>query len=172
MCGPYTGSAVSHGSYPINHVGVSVPDLDKAIEWYNSVLGFHKLREPSFVDRTIVPDAGAFHVYPASLQKLRIGFLSTGNGVGFELFQFVEPSTKEGDEANFEKTYTRGGYFHIAITVPDCDETINKIVANGGRLVGKSVPLFDEFQAAYVTDPWGNVIELITGSFERIMSNR
>ncbi|HEY6885162.1 MAG TPA: VOC family protein [Nitrososphaeraceae archaeon] len=29
----------------INHVAVSVPDLDKAIRWYNEILGFNAITE-------------------------------------------------------------------------------------------------------------------------------
>ena len=148
-----------------------MPDLDKAAGWYTSVMGFHELRARTETNRSVTPGGGIFKIYPESLQKVRMAYLSAGNGVGIELFQFMEPSTKPGEEANFEKNYARGGYFHMAITVPDCDSAIEKIVANGGKLIGKSVTVFDHY-AAYVSDPWGNVIEVITGSFERIMSNR
>ncbi|CAK7222155.1 hypothetical protein SBRCBS47491_004773 [Sporothrix bragantina] len=172
MCGgEYHGPAEHNGSYPVNHIGISVPDVDKAADWYTSVLGFHELRARSCTERATNPEGGIFQIYPASLQKVRMAYLSAGNGVGIELFQFGESAMAADDKANFEKNYARGGYFHIAATVPDLDSAIEKVVANGGRQIGKTVPIFGHV-AAYVADPWGNVIELITGSFERIMSNR
>ncbi len=148
-----------------------MPDVDKAADWYISVLGFYELRARSATDRSVTPDSAIFRIYPASLQKVRMAYLSAGNGVGLELFQFSEPHMAAGEEANFDKNYYRGGYFHIAITTPDIESTIEKVVKNGGRKVGDIVPIFD-YHAAYVADPWGNVIEVITASFERIMSNR
>jgi hypothetical protein len=35
----------SHPS-PSNHIGVGVPDLDKAVRWYHEVLGFNIVTEP------------------------------------------------------------------------------------------------------------------------------
>ena len=36
------------GTYPkiINHIAVSVPDLDKAVKWYKEVLGFTEIKQP------------------------------------------------------------------------------------------------------------------------------
>jgi catechol-2,3-dioxygenase len=31
---------------PSNHIGVGVPDLDKAVRWYHEVLGFNIVVEP------------------------------------------------------------------------------------------------------------------------------
>jgi catechol 2,3-dioxygenase-like lactoylglutathione lyase family enzyme len=31
---------------PSNHIGVGVPDLDKAVTWYHEVLGFNIVVEP------------------------------------------------------------------------------------------------------------------------------
>jgi len=33
-------------SSPSNHIGVGVPDLDKAVRWYHEVLGFNIVTEP------------------------------------------------------------------------------------------------------------------------------
>ncbi|OAA57406.1 hypothetical protein SPI_07065 [Niveomyces insectorum RCEF 264] len=171
MCGEYNGPAKSHGTYPLNHVALSVPDVDAAADWYTSVLGFHELRPRTATDRSVMPDAPIFRIYPASLQKVRMAYLSAGNGVGVELFQFSDPGMAAGEEANFEKNYFRGGIFHIAVTTPDIDETVKKVVANKGRKIGDTVNVFGH-HAAYIADPWGNVVEVITASFERIMANR
>jgi hypothetical protein len=44
--------------------------------------------------------------------KLLICHLSSANGVGIELFQFIEPKTQQrGPDTNFE--YWKTGFFHI-----------------------------------------------------------
>ena len=44
----YKPSYQHHHQYPltINHVAVSVLDLDKAVKWYTEVLGFNLVKPP------------------------------------------------------------------------------------------------------------------------------
>ena len=37
----------------INHVGISVPDMDKALEFYRDLLGFEQVREAAWEPDTI-----------------------------------------------------------------------------------------------------------------------
>jgi len=68
-----------------------VPDIDAAIDFYTNILGFRKLKEtPRCTRRADNPDAPVFRVYGDRLQEVKVAFLTTGNGVGFELFQFIE----------------------------------------------------------------------------------
>ena len=148
-----------------------MPDLDVAEDWYTRVLGFTVLRPSKTVDRTETPDAAIFKIYPASLQRVRVAYLSAGNGVGVELFEFQEPRIQQGAEANFERDISRGGLFHMAVTTPDIATLCDRVVTNGGKKIGQAVTVFDQ-EAVYVQDPWGNVVELLSCSFERLMSNR
>jgi hypothetical protein len=52
------------------------------------------------------------------LEKVKICHMMSANGVGIELFQFIEPAAESRleEEDNFE--YWKRGYFHIALTVP------------------------------------------------------
>jgi catechol 2,3-dioxygenase-like lactoylglutathione lyase family enzyme len=157
-------------SFAINHVGCAVPDVDAASKWYVDTLGFTRLRSTSFTDRADAPEAPIFKIYPPSLRKARIAYLSAGNGVGFELFEF-DPKIEAGAEANFDRDYRRGGYFHVAVTTPDLDGMIDRIVSAGGKRIGETTCVYHA-RACYVSDPWGNVIELLSCSFEQLMSNR
>lgn len=164
-------SSQHHGTYPVNHIAISVPDVVAAEKWYTETLGFHILRARAIQDRAVTPNSPIFTIYPGTLNKVHVAYLSAGNGVGVELFEFMDPKMDTDTQANFEKTYFHGGFFHMAVTVPDLDATCAKVLKAGGRKIGESVPIFGH-TAAYVADPWGNVVELITASFERIMSNR
>jgi catechol 2,3-dioxygenase-like lactoylglutathione lyase family enzyme len=85
----------SHPNPPVNHVAISVPDIEAAVKWYTEVLGFRKLRQSvRYSDRKVTPEANLFKIYGDRLQKVKIAFLTSGNGVGIELFQFIDPPMK------------------------------------------------------------------------------
>ena len=158
-------------SHNLNHVAVSVPDVDAASQWYVDTLGFTRLRATSAVDRETNPEAVIFKIYPSSLRRVRTAYLSAGNGIGFEQFEFQEPQIQAGSEAKFERDYHRGGFFHAAVTTNDIDGLADRVVKAGGKLIGETICIYAD-KARYVEDPWGNVLELMTASFEQIMSNR
>ena len=61
-----------------------------------------------------MPNGPIFKIYGNKLMKVKTAFLVGGNGVGVELFEFIDPplSTK----ANFD--YTKGGFFHMGKLKP------------------------------------------------------
>lgn len=150
-----------------NHVGISVPNLEDAATWYIDVLGFRRIRPDTESDRNIEPNSAVFGIYGNSLQKVKMAYLSTGNGVGFEIFEFVDPTYKKPNEFD----YTRGGFFHVAITVADPDAMAQKVIEHGGKRIGETVELYGE-RALYLQDPWGNVLEFLSCSFHELMANR
>lgn len=63
-------------------------------------------------------------------------YMATGNGVGFEVFQFIDPTFK-ANPIDFE--YNRDGIFHICMTDSNPDALTGKVVQNGGRKQGTTV---------------------------------
>jgi catechol 2,3-dioxygenase-like lactoylglutathione lyase family enzyme len=98
----------------MSHVGITVPNIDAASAWYRDVLGCYVLANPSEANDdgsnfgNVVKD-----IFSEEFGGLKIAHLSTVDGVGIELFQFVEPKTYVPDN-NFD--YGRTGIFHICIT--------------------------------------------------------
>jgi catechol 2,3-dioxygenase-like lactoylglutathione lyase family enzyme len=117
--------------------------------------------------RSEMPDGPIFKIYDSKLHKVKVAWLSTGNSVGFEVFEFIDPP--HVPKPAFE--YNKSGFFHIAVTTPDIDEAVKRVVENGGRQVGETVGMGKGEQAAYVSDPWGNVVELLTCGFEALLAN-
>ncbi|KAH0848274.1 hypothetical protein AYO21_04304 [Fonsecaea monophora] len=155
---------------PFNHVGVSVPDIQKAVDWYSSLFGFQLIGNKIHdIKRAEVPNAPIFGIYPESLQHVKVAYMATGNGVGFELFEFGNPKTYV-PEKEFE--YHRGGFFHICVTDPEPDALVGRIVKAGGKQIGATVdpvfPVPKNIKCLYAADPWGNVIEILDISFERL----
>lgn len=105
---------------------------------------------------------------------MKVAFLITGNDVGFELFEFLDPSTKAQEAASrsVEGEYLRGGYFHICVTAPNPDGVADEVCKDGGSRVGETIPQYDGDVALYLRDPWGNMVELTTASFQQTHANR
>jgi len=92
--------------------------------------------------------------------------MATGNGVGFEVFQFIDPDFK-ANAVSFE--YNRGGFFHICVTDPNPDALAEKVVQNGGKRQGaRALVAGGAAICVYVQDPWGNVVEILDTSFDRM----
>ncbi len=161
-------------SYPkvINHIGVSVTDLNKAVSWYEEVLGFTVLRRETIkVEDSSLASSNFKGIFGPSFKRVNVVWLSSGNSVGFELFKFEDPKAEQRTN-NFE--YWKTGVFHICITDPNIEIICKKITDSGGRQltnilhVNKSKP---HHKMAYCQDPFGNIIEIFTHSYEQFIAN-
>jgi catechol 2,3-dioxygenase-like lactoylglutathione lyase family enzyme len=149
----------------INHVGLSVPDLDKAIDWYQKILGFQVLMGPYEV--TVGDSYGSRMLkdfFGPDLKRLRIVHMSMGNGIGLEVFEFIEPKSRLPKNA-FD--YTRGGFYHICITEPNIENLVKRILDSGGRQISQIWEIYRDsgLKATYCQDPFGNVIEIFTHEY-------
>ena len=105
------------------------------------------------------------------MRELKFAILTSGNGVGLELFQFIDPEPVLRDKA-FE--FTRVGFFHICVTDPNPEELVAKVVRDGGKQLGGWMD-YSQYglaghKGAYMQDPWGNVVEVMSISIERVCS--
>jgi len=155
---------------PVNHIGLTVPDIFAAIDWYRDVLGFTHIMGP----RVLEAGSAATHETPSifgpRFRKAYQAHMLAGNGVGLELFQFIEPAVARRPE-NFE--YWMAGVFHICVTDPNIEALAERIVAAGGR---QRVPVFEfipgrPYRLVYCEDPWGTVIELFSHSYAEAFAN-
>ena len=98
---------------------------------------------------------------------------TTGNGVGFEIFEFIDPPTKAASDItkdwSLENQYQRGGYFHLGVTSPDPDAVAKEACKDGAVQIGETITMYDGERALYLRDPWGCVVEVLSCSFEQLM---
>jgi len=158
---------------PLNHVGICVSDLDGAILWYQNVLGYRLFSGP--FDLTLDSPIGEQiqDVLGDRCEHVRIAHLSTGGGVGIELFQSVlpRPRLSKEDRVNFDLP----GPFHICVTDPNIEQLITRISESGGVQISKiwcDRPPFDKYKMVYCKDPFGTVIEIHTHSYEVVQGWR
>ncbi|WP_214852726.1 lactoylglutathione lyase family protein [Exiguobacterium sp. s166] len=154
-------------TYPRNfsHIGLSVPNLEQAISFYSEVMGWYIIMEPSDVVEDDSPiGVMCTDAFGAGWEKFRIAHMATGDRVGIELFEFpnnVKP------ENNFE--FWKTGIFHYAIQDPDIEGMVEKIVAHGGKQrmpIREYYPGEKPYRMVYCEDPFGNLVELYSHSYE------
>ncbi|MBW4706372.1 VOC family protein [Roseobacter sp. YSTF-M11] len=155
----------------LNHIGIVVDDIHRAIEWYGEVMGFRLIMGP----RTLKPQAAATaetgNIFDARFKEALQAHLVTGNSIGLELFQFVEPVSVRSHDGL--KDYEHPGYFHICFTDPDIEGLAQRIVATGGKMrtpVFEFIPGTDR-KLVYCEDPFGNIIELFSHTYEQTFAN-
>jgi catechol 2,3-dioxygenase-like lactoylglutathione lyase family enzyme len=128
----------------INHVGLSVTDLDAQISWYSKVFDMEITLE---VERMEPP--------------IKLVLLTSPNGLGIELMA-REGSGREKVYGNALETALELGYGHWCLEVDDVQKAYNKMMEAGAVSVtapGPSIKAGIEY--AYVKDPEGNLIEII-----------
>ena len=163
-----------------NHVAVSVTDIDSAMRWYRDVIQMTPLVEPTEItthereQQNYDPHLATLMrtIFGPRLGKVKFCHMSSANGVGIELFQFIEPASQlRSEENNFE--YWKTGYFHIALTEPNIEELAEKIALTGGKQrtdILELAPGSDK-KFCFCEDPFGNVIEIYSHSYGQFWAN-
>jgi lactoylglutathione lyase family protein len=149
-----------------SHIGITVPDLEKAVEFYSKAFGMYVIMGPTEVrhDDSAIGQM-CDDVFGEGWGSFRIAHLSTGDGTGFELFEF--PRTTD-ERRPFE--YWRPGIFHVCLQDNNLEERVKVIEAHGGRQRMKQVRYYypgeKPYRMVYCEDPFGNIIELYSHSYE------
>jgi lactoylglutathione lyase family protein len=149
-----------------SHIGITVPDLDRAVEFYTKALGLYLIMPPTAINH----DDSAIgvmcdDVFGEGWGSFRIAHLATVDGIGVELFEF--PKT-EAENGPFE--YWRPRLFHFCVQDPDLENRIKLIEQYGGKQRMKQVrhyfPGEKPYRMVYCEDPFGNIVELYSHSYE------
>jgi len=154
------------------HIGLTVPDIDRAVDWYTRVLGFGVLMAPAMIEaQDGHAGRGASSVFGDAFGAMKQAHLTAGNGVGIELFEFLEPKTSP---ASAEFNYWHVGVFHICICDPDVAGLARRIAETGGKQRTAVTVSFDDepYRWCYCEDPFGNIIEIYSHSYEQVYANR
>lgn len=150
------------GVIGVHHIGVSVPDLAKAREFYIDILGAVEEVEPlswsdnPFIDQVIGLEGSAADQF----------FCRLGN-MQFEVFQYNAPKQAPQDPRRGVNEY---GYTHMALQVEDIAAVHARIVEAGLPVHTPPVPesiTVDEngvkhgYAGTYCRDFFGNVFEIL-----------
>lgn len=151
----------------MNHVGIMVGDMDKAVEFYTQALGLKIVMNNTQVieERESAIGRMCIAVFGEGFKGFNIAHLVTTDGIGVELFEMKER------EERHEVDFSRLGIFHFCLQTDDFEGAIKRIEQYGGQArmdIMRYHPEDDNKLAkmVYLEDPFGNLFELYSHSYE------
>jgi lactoylglutathione lyase family protein len=154
--------------YPraFSHIGITVPDLKKAVEFYEQTMGWYTIMKPTIIKEENDTAIGkmCIDVFGENWGNFKIAHLSTSDSIGIELFEFdnnIKP------KAEFNPFAT--GVFHFSVQDPDVKGLAKRIVEAGGKQrmpIREYYPGQKPYKMVYMEDPFGNIIEIYSHSYE------
>lgn len=134
----------------IDHVGISVSSLDRALAFYRDTIGMQ-----------VVADGVLDERYDAITGLTGVkcwGVMLKLGAMHIELFQFASPTPKHNDP---NRPVSDQGITHVAFTVADIDREYDRLVAAGVSFHCAPQEFPSGNRATYGRGPDGNVFELL-----------
>jgi len=147
----------------IDHIGLTVPDLEAATRFFASAFGAIVLYDalPQSTPGRGGPELEARLGVPAGTVQVAIRLLGLADGPSIELFEYRSPVQA------VPATPSDYGWQHVAFYVDDIEGAARDVVAAGGITLGQPRPL-PHLEAGpanrflYCRTPWGSTLELIS----------
>lgn len=127
-------------SLNLDHVAITVQDMDRAVTFYRDVLGFEVMGELLLNDDTF-----------------KLVYLQAGAG-RIELFAFTEKGRRSETPDRNEDP----GFKHVAFAVDDVDAVAERLRAHGVSFTVDPVDAPGGVRLAFFHDPAGNLLELVS----------
>lgn len=153
---------MSLGIQGVHHIGISVPDLDKAREFYVGLLGAVEEVEPlaweknPYIDEIVGLKGSAARQFMCRLGNTHL-----------EAFEYTSPRSPDQDP---DKGVNNYGYTHFALQVDDIQAVYKRLLEAGVRVHAppsmagiKTLPDGSKrgYAATYCRDWFGNVFEIM-----------
>ena len=151
----------------MNHIGIMVGEMDKAVEFYTQVLGLKIVMNNTKVqeERKTAIGRMCIAVFGEGFKGFNIAHLVITDGIGVELFEMKERAQRH------DLDFSRLGIFHFCLQTDDFETVMQKTEEYGGKVrmdVMRYHPEDDSKPAkmVYLEDPFGNLFELYSHSYE------
>ncbi|WP_260107589.1 VOC family protein [Phaeobacter inhibens] len=158
---PAAAVAQMPGMRGTQHIGITVPDVDEAVEFLGDVLGCESFFsfgpfgpfEDDWMTKNLNVDASAVIDI--------ITMVRCGNGPAFEVFKYTAPDQYKTPPKNSDI----GGY-HIALYVDDINTATQYLRDNGVQVLEAPHPLpgteLEGLEWVYFLSPWGMQMEIVS----------
>lgn len=133
----------------MDHVALSVQDMERAIAFYRDVLGFEKVFDRAFDEpmARLIGEPGT----RARIVHMRLGEQT------LELFHYYHPV---GRPRRPDHRQSDLGLTHIGFLVEDFERTMQHLVSRGVRFLGEPVEIRPGVYVAYFYGAEGEVCEI------------
>lgn len=144
----------------LDHIGLTVPNLDEAHEFLVDVIGceyMYKLGPYVHDDSDWMLEH--LNVHPRTLMR-ELHFFRLGGQAVFEVFEYQAPDQR----TEVPKNSDIGGH-HVAIYVDDLDEAVEYLKSKGVRVLGDPTVSKNASEGqrwVYFLAPWGLQFELVS----------
>ena len=135
----------------ISQIGIVVPDMDKAIKFYEDILGIGPI---NVLPRE--PETCELHGKETHFQ-LKTGFAFVG-GTQLELIQVLEGTSAHSE---FLEKNPQGGIHHIAVYTTDIEGDLQKFAETGVKIIAKGEYMRSKWAYLDSTEQSGLLLELI-----------
>ena len=136
----------------LTHVGVTVSDIERSIEFYERNFGFKVVGRNVFDEAFF---AAAPTLYGFKDTTCPMALMAAPGGVLIELFQFIPQLEKE------HVPWNRIGITHIALVTDSVPDMCPQLRANGVEFCMEPMLRGDGGYWLFLRDPDGNMIELM-----------
>ena len=133
----------------MDHVGISVKDMEKAIEFYRDVIGMEMTLDREF-------DAPLAQITGLEGARARIVHMRFGESV-VELFDYKQPHGRERRPDHKQADF---GLIHIGFMVEDFQQTYQDLKAKSVQFLGEPVEIRPGVFVAYFYGAEGEVCEM------------
>ncbi len=141
----------------IDHVGITVSDVDRALGFYGDLLGLRLISDSTVTESEVAELLGLDSV------QLRIVDLDSGDGRVVELIEYLQPKGRRIAYESYDPATA-----HVAFTVDDLAAVRARLRKAEATIVSRR-PLtisepggpFDGAICLYVRDPDGAILELV-----------
>ncbi|MCH7752528.1 MAG: VOC family protein [Planctomycetes bacterium] len=131
-------------AFKIDHIGIAVPDIERALSQYADMFGYRLLRGP----------------YDDPQQQARVAFIGN-DSTGDPPLELVAPL---GADSQVQRVLAKGlSLYHVCYEVPDLEEAIEHLRASGCLLVSGPTPAvaYDGRPIAWLYTPNRQLTELV-----------
>jgi len=142
----------------LSHVGITVSNFEKAVQWYWDMFKFPLVAEETMDEKQV---EALYSLYGLKNTKLRLGFLRTPGGAVLEIFEFTPAIPSE------KVCWNKIGLTHITLDVRNVKKWYKKLKDKGVTFLCEPQKTGPN-EWVFMQDMDGNLIELIDLKFNYI----